>query len=264
MHLRELSKIFSLPYEDVENIFLYYYKIPRYYLYLSPQSFPLTEEISLLLKKRQEGYPIQYLTKTAFFLDYQLYVDERVFIPRPETEGLVLLVKKVLGKKEIENILEMGTGSGNIAIGLARIFPKAKIFATDISEEALAVAKINITRYNLEEKIQLIKSDLFTAPEVKNCFFDLIISNPPYIPSEEICRLAREVRDFEPRIALDGGEDGFFYMERIMEEGRGFLKEKGQIFLEIDPRLKEKIRKLKSDAGFYPDLFGSIRYAVIS
>ncbi|MEO0100939.1 MAG: peptide chain release factor N(5)-glutamine methyltransferase [candidate division WOR-3 bacterium] len=262
--LRELSKIYSLPYEDVENLFLYHYKIPRYHLYLSPHLFPLTEELSFLLKKRQEGYPIQYLTKTAFFLDYQLYVDERVFIPRPETEGLVMLVERELGKEEIEKILEIGTGSGNLAIGLARIFPKAKIFATDISEEALAVAEINIRRYNLGKRIRLIKSNLFTTSEIRNCSFDFIVSNPPYIPSEEICRLAREVRDFEPRIALDGGEDGFFYIERIIEEGRRFLRRKGRIFLEIDPRHKEKILALGVNGNFYRDLAGHIRYAVIS
>lgn len=263
MDLRELSKIFSLSYEDVENLFLYYYKIPRYRLYLSPQLFFLNEEFFILLKRRQENYPIQYLTKTAFFLDLQIYVDERVFIPRPETEGLVILIKEKMKGKIVRTILEIGTGSGNIAIGLARIFPEAEILATDISESALAVAKINITRYNLEKRVSLIKSNLFAFSEIKNCSFDLIVSNPPYIPSEEICQLAREVKDFEPRIALDGGEDGFFYIKKIIEEGRGLLKENGRIFLEIDPRLKEKIRELKSDAKFYPDLFGSIRYTVV-
>jgi release factor glutamine methyltransferase len=264
MDLREVSKAFSLPYEEVENLFLHYTKIPRYRLYSSPPTNQINEEFLSLLEKKKAGYPTQYLTRTAFFLDLELYVDERVFIPRPETEGLVILISQSLPQREPLRFLEIGTGSGNIAISLARLFPRAEIIATDISESALSVARINILRYKLAERVRLVKSDLFSAPEIKSSSFDLLVSNPPYIPTEEIGELDKGVKEFEPKIALDGGPDGCLYLKRIIEEGRRYLKPGGKIFLEIDPRARERILSLEGSAQFYPDLSGSIRYAVLS
>ncbi len=259
----ELSATFSQPKAEVENLLLHYYKIPRYQLYSSLQNI-VDEKILALLEKRKEGYPTQYLTNTAFFLDLELYVDERVFIPRPETEGLVLLVFNFFSSDQPLVVLDMGTGSGNIAISLARLFPNSSLFAADVSPDALAVAEINISKYGLRERVNLFLSDLFSGFDdaFPSLSFDLIIANPPYVPSSEIPFLPKEVRDFEPRVALDGGRDGFFYLKRIIEEGKRFLKKGGKIFLEIDPRHQELIKTVVGEANFYQDLAGRIRYAV--
>ncbi len=268
--IKELSARFSLPYEEVENLLLHHFSLTRSALYLkeTPRKEGLsfaTPTLVRLLRQRREGYPVQYLTNTAFFFDLELYVDERVFIPRPETEGLVELVADI-GRKmkpQVSTIVDIGTGSGNIAISLARLFPEASIFATDILESALEVTKINLMRYGLEGRVKLILSDLFSSSELSGYKFDFIVSNPPYIPSCEIPFLQREVCDFEPRIAIDGGRDGFFYIQRIIKEGFNFLAQEGAIFLEIDPRSEEKIERMGLPVKFYPDLCGRTRYAVI-
>ncbi len=259
MRIRELAVKFSLPQKELEDILIHYFGVTRSQLYLN--NFTISPKLLSILQRRREGYPVEYLTNTAFFLDRKLYIDERVFIPRPETEGLVMTIYDLSRGKEVRRILDIGTGSGNIALSLACLFPTAKVLATDRSRDALKVARINIKRYHLEERVKLILADLFDSPKIKPDF-DIIVSNPPYVPSDEIPLLPRSVLDFEPRGAIDGGRDGFWYIQRILTEGRKFLKEGGRIFLEIDPRHKEKITALAPGANFLPDLAGKIRYAI--
>ncbi|MCS7258222.1 MAG: peptide chain release factor N(5)-glutamine methyltransferase [candidate division WOR-3 bacterium] len=253
----------------------------RYELYLNDAYVPLgiNNHFRHLLENRLKGTPIQYLVKTAYFLDFELYVDSRVLIPRFETEELVIkTINKIRDSRLTPNfILDLGTGAGNIAIALADAFPTAHIVATDISQDALAVANYNIKKYKMEKRISLIncnlfeflKTDSYLLPptfRISNFKFDVIISNPPYIPSNELAKLPTSVRNYEPRIALDGGEQGFEIIKKIITEAENYLNPNGFLALEIDPRQERLIANTVKNATvrFELDLQENIRYAFIS
>lgn len=214
-----------------------------------------------LLKTKRPDMPVQYLLHKAYFLSYELYVDERVMIPRFETEELVV---KVAGKiKNPEIILDIGTGSGAIAIALADYFPEAKIVATDISNDALVVAKINVRKYGLSDRISLSHADLFPPTENMRGKIDLIISNPPYIPNSEIACLSPSIKDYEPHLALGGGKDGFEIIQRIIEEAIKWLSSSGLVALEINPRQTDLINNLVPFAEFEKDNQELFRFVFI-
>ena len=231
----------------------------------SPVSQEVFSQAQNLLSAYKPNLPVQYLLRKAYFLSYELYVDERVMIPRFETEDLVMLtVKRLVDcglRSAVKSILDIGAGSGAIAIALADIFPKAKIIATDISSDALEVARININKYNLQDRIELYQADLFSGLE--HVEFDLIISNPPYIPNNEIENLRPTVKDFEPRLALDGGKQGFEIIERIIKETKGWMNPVGLLAMEIDPRQAEPIKAQAHWVDFEKDNQGLVRYAFI-
>lgn len=208
-------------------------------LYIDRQ--PLTDKESDQLNKmqirRNEGEPLQYIIGCCEFMGLRLIIDKRVFIPRPETE---LLVEAAIDKAKLfQNcslkILDLGTGSGNIAISLAKYLEGAHITAVDISQDAIDLAILNAKTNNVDHKINFIRDDLFfpLAEEgyVKNAF-DIIISNPPYISTSEILNLPLEVRR-EPLIALDGGEEGVRFYQRIISESGCFLTPGGLLLLEL-------------------------------
>lgn len=161
-----------------------------------------------LVNKRSEGYPIQYLTHRKEFFGLEFYVDERCFIPRPETELLVEVTLREIKKQNIKKprILDIGTGSGAIAIALAKSLSQAKVTGVDISEEALEVAKFNAKKHGVEKRATFLKSDLLEA--VRSEAFDVMVANLPYIGTEKFSFVEKEVRDNEPGMALFGGRDG--------------------------------------------------------
>jgi release factor glutamine methyltransferase len=174
------------------------------------------------------------------FYGLDFLVDERVLIPRQETEILVDVVIDMIkgagdrgsgiGKNECEmNILDMGTGSGNIAISLTKNIPECRIVASDVSQEALDVAKMNADRMGVSDRVDFVKSDLFC--DIKG-LFDMIVSNPPYISRPEIRTLAKEVL-MEPKVALDGGNDGLDFYRKIISSGIKYLKPGGYFVFEI-------------------------------
>jgi len=227
-------------------------KVHELYLDNSKVSQDTIDKFNQLLKKKKADKPIQYLLQKAYFLSYELYIDERVLIPRFETEELVTLTQRRLansGKRSaVKSLLDIGTGSGAIAVALADIFLQAKIVATDISKDALEVAKININRYNFQDRINLYQTDLFD--NLENNVFDLIISNPPYIPEHEIEKLSPMVKNHEPRLALDGGKQGFEIIEKIIRQAKDWLRPNGLLALEIDPRQAGLIKCLISNDKF--------------
>lgn len=225
----------------------------------SPVSQKVFSQAQNLLSAYKPNLPVQYLLRKAYFLSYELYVDERAMIPRFETEDLIM--KTAEKTKNPKSILDIGTGSGAIAIALADIFPKAKIIATDISSDAIEVARINVNKYNFQDRIKLYQADLFSGLE--HAWFDLIISNPPYIPNNEIESLSPTVKDFEPTLALNGGKQGFEIIDRIIKEAKGWLSPAGLLAMEIDPRQAEIINALLHWVDFEKDNQGLIRYAFI-
>jgi release factor glutamine methyltransferase len=181
-----------------------------------------------LLTRRLNGEPLQYIEEYIPFYSIQINVDQRCLIPRPETEFLIELIKNKSDNPK--KILDVGTGTGCIALMLKKLYPESKVDACDISLEALDLAKENSEINNLE--INLFQSDLLS--DVEEVDYDIIVANLPYIPTETLSSLESEVVDFEPLVALDGGIDGLLYINRLIKE----IEEKDitnlTLFLEVD------------------------------
>lgn len=191
--------------------------------------------VSLALKRRISGEPLQYILGVTEFMGFEFRVNKNVLIPRPETELLVEKAVTYAAKSEsqkVRNILDLGTGSGCIAISLAKLIPDSSITAVDICGEALLVAKENAILNKVADRIKFIKSDLFSSNELRDFSYELIISNPPYICTQEISALQPEVR-FEPRIALDGGIDGLDFYRRLADKSALYLRKEGLLIMEM-------------------------------
>jgi len=199
-----------------------------------------------LVQKRGSRYPLAYILGYKSFMGLELKVTPQVLIPRSDTEVLVEEVLRRFGD-EPKRVADVGTGSGAIALALKYYRPSWQVWAVDFSREALEVAEANAKRYNLEVNFE--EGELLSPLKGK---FDLIVSNPPYIPTAELKKLQLEVQ-FEPLIALDGGEDGLRIYRRLIPQAASFLTDKGTLFLEIGSDLTEKIKELfsVSDWSFY-------------
>jgi release factor glutamine methyltransferase len=204
--------------------------------------------ISSALKRRISGEPIQYILGESEFMGLNFKVNRDVLIPRPETEILVETAVKIANAygKARENrwisILDLGTGSGCIAVSLAQLLSSVEITAVDISKEALAVAKQNAIINNVSDKIKFLKSDLFNAV-IPGMRYDICVSNPPYICSSQIDKLMPEIQ-FEPRVAFDAGEDGLGFYREIINKTPVYLKRKGYLILEAGFNQGADIRKI--------------------
>lgn len=208
-----------------------------------------TEVYRSLVEKRKQRIPLQHLTGSQEFMGLEFMVNSHVLIPRQDTETLVELVLKDHPEK-VCSVLDMCTGSGCIAVSLAVLGGYQEVVGADISEDALAVAESNAKQLvKREGQITFINSDLFeNLPKDRK--FDLIVSNPPYIPSRVIDGLEPEVRDYEPVLALDGTEDGLYFYRRLADECRDFLKPGGSVYFEIGWDQAEAVSGLLADAGF--------------
>ena len=200
-----------------------------------------------LIKKRVAHTPVSYLTNRKEFMSLEFYVDERVLIPRPETEQLV---ETILNEKDAdsERLLELGTGSGVIATSLAVHQPDWDIIATDISESALAVAQKNAETHACTAQIRFLSGDLFEPIKAMDptgeIRFDWIVCNPPYIKKTEWDTLRPDVRDYEPEIALFAGEDGLAVIGRLIAEAPAYLAANGKLILEIGDTQGDIVRPL--------------------
>ena len=215
------------------------------------------------IDKLAKGVPLQHITHTQEFMKMDFYVDENVLIPRPDTEILVEEVINIAKKMDKPKILDLCTGSGAIAISIAKNILNAEVYAIDISERALDIASKNAQR--LEAKVKFIKSDLFK--NLKNMKFDIIVSNPPYIKKEDIQYLSEDVKK-EPQIALDGGYDGLDFYRKISKQAIDYLKFGSFLCFEIGYDQKEEvteiIEKLEHYKGTYckKDLCGNDRIII--
>lgn len=204
------------------------------------------------LEKLIKGIPLQHITNTQEFMKMNFLVNEHVLIPRPDTEVLVEEVIKISKKYKNPVILDLCTGSGAIAISLAKFIPSAKVYALDISKEALKVAKINSKNNKVDEKIEFIESNLFE--KLKNIKFDIIVSNPPYIRTDVINELDKEVQK-EPLIALDGGIDGLEFYRKIIKDAYIHLKMESFLCLEIGYDQKIDVIEIIENENKYQDTY---------
>ncbi len=218
-----------------------------------------------LLDRRQKGEPIQYITGETEFYGLPFRVTPDVLIPRPETEHLVEKIVELAPLFPKPRIVDVGTGSGAIAIALAHEWPRAAVTATDISEAALALARENAERIGFASRIRFLSGNLL-AP-VSGEQFDFVVSNPPYVPSTDSDSLSVEVRDHEPHIALFAGNDGLEIYRRLIPAAFAVLAPGGFIALEIGCGQQRAIQSLLTSAGFHsiefvPDLQNIPRVAV--
>ena len=232
------------PRLQAELLLAHRLKMPRMKLYLNFEralTAEETDEFRELIKRRGQREPLQHITGSTSFCGFEITVNRHALVPRPETEILAESGWTFLSPLPAGTALEVGTGTGCIAIALAAKCPDAKVLATDISSDALALAKENAQKNHV--RIEFLQGDGFAAVP-KETQFDLIISNPPYIPSAEIETLELEVRDFDPRPALDGGADGQDFYRMFAARAKSFLKPGGRIMLEFGDGQAPVIRQI--------------------
>jgi release factor glutamine methyltransferase len=220
-----------------------------------------------LLERRLKGEPIQYITGETEFYGLAFRVTSDVLIPRPETEHLVEKVIELAARFSAPRIVDVGTGSGAIAVALAHKLPEAQVAATDLSESALAIARENAERNGLTGRIHFLQGELLEPLSTEK--FDIVVSNPPYVPTEDRDTLTVEVRDYEPPLALFAGNDGLDVYRRLIPAAHAALVQGGFLALEIGFGQANGVRALLKDADygsvdFASDLQGIARVAIAS
>ncbi|MGA1825425.1 MAG: peptide chain release factor N(5)-glutamine methyltransferase [bacterium] len=251
-YFKELG--FNNPRLEVELLLADSLNVDRLWLYLHPDQ-PLTlQELAHFRKSITRRYyrePVQYIIGHWGFWSLNLELTKEVLIPRPETESLIEAVLNLEHRPAC--IIDMGTGSGNIAIALATEIKDARFWAIDISEKALDVARRNALSCHVSSKIEFLSGNLFEpiTGVISLQSIDLIVSNPPYIPRGDIKNLQPEISRFEPRIALDGGEDGLDFYRRIIKEAVVFLRNGGYLIMEFGDGQAGPILEIAKHNGSY-------------
>jgi release factor glutamine methyltransferase len=227
----------------------------RLFLYLNydrPMEASELAAYRACIKRRLGGEPNQYITGLQEFWSLPLRVSPDVLIPRPETEVLVEAVLEFLDKADPNvDILDLGTGSGAIAIALARELPAARIVAADLSMAALRLAQENAKLNQVDERIIFVRGDMFRAIPGGSQRFKVVVTNPPYISNAEILELPREIRDFEPHHALEGGPDGLTAIRHIIAEAPTVLSQAGALFMEMGADQTENVSALVRESQRY-------------
>lgn len=201
-----------------------------------------------MIEARQAGKPLSYIIGSEEFMGLTFEVNENVLIPRDDTEVLVEKIIELYKTKNNLNILDIGTGSGAIAIALAKFLHVNHVIAVDKYNEALTIARQNAKTNDVINKIKFIQSDLFEALDDYTNYFDIIVSNPPYIPKNDILDLQVEIKEHEPMTALDGGVDGLDFYRQIVQQADTFLKAKGLLAFEIGYNQAADVQQLMAQA----------------
>jgi len=246
----------AAPRAEAEDLLAHVLSQPRHACYLEPDA-PLTVDetarLRSLVARRADGVPLQYLTGTETFRGLELEVTPDVLIPRPETEGVVDAALRVLADRRPAGppavVADIGTGSGCLALALARVRPDVAVYATDCSAAALAVAGRNARRLGLADRVTFLCGDLFEPLARGGLRVDLVVSNPPYVADEHLPTLQIEVRH-EPESALRGGVDGLHFYRRIVAEAGSVLAEGAGIIVELGYGQADAVGVLARGAGF--------------
>ena len=236
---------------DAELIISYVLSCQRLELYLDIDrclNEKDTQSIRSYIVRRGNREPVQYIIGNVFFCDLKLTIRKGVLIPRPETEELIEIIFESFRDKACPaRILDLGTGSGAIALSLAKIYPQSHITAVDYSFEAIQLARENALHSNLEQTITFIRTSWLE--DIRGCF-DLIVSNPPYLTEQEYKCTAKEVHDYEPKTALVAGDDGIAALNLILNEAHLYLAQGGRIFLETGCKHHERLLSIANLIGY--------------
>ncbi len=243
------------PYRLSKTLLNYLLKVQDNYLIMNENelvNIDIEKKFKESIKLLNNGIPIQYITKHQEFMKMNFYVDKNVLIPQPDTEILVEEVIKLYKTNTAKfKVLDLCTGSGAIGISIANYLQNSEVTMSDISLEALKIAKKNALNNNIKNKCKFIHSNMFKNIQKK---FDIIVSNPPYIRTNIIPKLDKEVQN-EPFIALNGGKDGLLFYKIIAEQAHIYLKNKGILALEIGYDPKEKVIELLTKEKKYKDIY---------
>ena len=224
-------------------------KVQLYTSFDRPLSNNERSEFRELVKRRLKGEPTAYLIGKKEFWSMDFQVTDDVLIPRPETELIIdFLLDTITNIEKSFSVLEIGTGSGCISAAIASNFKQSSIIASDINPKSLKIAQKNIQKLGFTEQVSFLNCDLFNGMDLT---FDFIISNPPYIKTSEIDNLQVEIKEFEPKVALDGGKDGLNIIKTLVNQGKNYLKEDGYLIFEINFDQTDSIKKLVSQNNRY-------------
>ena len=250
----ELKEMSDTPRLDVEIILQKALgDVDRIYIHINLNKELSKEQYDLfleLIKDRLNGRPIAYIVGNREFMGLDFFVKEGVLIPRPDTEPLVEELIEICKMKNEVDILDIGTGSGAITISLAKYIEKSKLTSFDISDIPLEVGKKNAISNGVDHKIEFIKSDLFSAIKNKDIKFDIIVSNPPYIPKRDMDTLHIQVKDYEPYNALEGGEDGLDFYRDITEQSKDYLRSNGILAYEVGHDQAKEVSEIMRNNGY--------------
>ena len=257
---------FVTPRLDAEVLLFHYLKTDRFGLYKYSERLLTDEEVrgfQAWVARRHQGEPVAYIVGQKEFFSLVFEVNNQVLVPRPETEILVEEVIRLCSGSDYKdlNILDIGTGSGAVAIALASALRDARIVATDISEGAIEVAMRNARNNGVDGRISFRRGSLFEP--VSREKFDVIVSNPPYISEDEFPYLPSDVREFEPESALLAGREGTSFHEVIIAEGAFHLKDGGWLAMEIGAGQRNSVESIFWESGLYDDLSFRVDYAGI-
>lgn len=238
------------PALDVQLILSYLLNKDKIYLILHKDEV-VEEEVAnkffTMVNRRNEGYPLQYMTNSQEFMGLELYIREGVLVPRPDTEILAEKIINIAKQPDFIDkklrILDIGTGSGAIAVSLGYYLENSEITAIDISKEAVEIAEINVKKHNLTN-VSIFESDLFEDTFLLNKKYDIVVSNPPYIEEDTIPQLMTEVSRYEPKIALDGGPDGLDYYRRIAAVFKRVHSDNSILSVEIGSNQRYKVMEI--------------------
>lgn len=232
-------------------------KVDKSYIYAHGE-MELSQDIVYmflkLIQKRSEGYPFQYIVQEKEFMGLDFYIEEGVLVPRPDTEVLVEYIIDYINKNyedEPVKVLDLGIGSGAISIAIAYYCSNTQVYGVDIGDTPIKVANINKERFNLSN-VEFLQGDMFQAIDILNIKdgFHIIASNPPYIPKSELDKLQVEVKDYEPRLALEGGEDGLMFYRQISSKAGEYLCDGGLLIYEIGFDQAQAVREILVKEGF--------------
>jgi len=244
---------------NAEYLLASLYNLKRIELYARFNQ-PMTEdEVAAfrdMVRRRAKGEPLQYILGDVSFYGHKIKVDSRVLIPRPETELLVEEVTRALGPEGSEQeftIADIGTGSGAIAITLAQSYPNAKIYACDVSVDALTLADENIKAHGLDSRVKPLRSDVFSRFKGRPGIFDAVVSNPPYVSASEMTTLSAEVKN-EPVLALEAGKEGLDVIRVLVRDAAEYLKSGALLAFEFGASQGSAVKALLESSGMYGNI----------
>ena len=253
-YMEELSHISDTPKLDIEILLSKALgDVDRLYIHLNLHKELTKEQLDSfneMIEDRLKGRPIAYIVNNREFMGLDFYVEEGVLIPRPDTEPLVEEVIELVKGKENLKIVDIGTGSGAITVSLAKYIKDCQVYSLDISDKALSIGLKNAISNEVEDKINFIKSNIFSGIEDRGLKLDVIVSNPPYIRRADINTLHTQVKDYEPYIALEGGEDGLNFYRDITRESVKYLKDKGILAFEVGHDQAEDVSEILKHNGY--------------